>query len=72
MLKGAMANQAAAMRGQMGMATPGLKEPGMYQWPKILWWMAAEAYQPSSVNLDQSAQGEWLGKSAPRWRKVRA
>src|ERR1700722_10014234 len=54
--------------GQTGRAAAGLKSPGTYQWPRWKWRMAASPYQPSSVYLDQSIQGEWLGKSAWRWR----
>ncbi len=53
--------------GQTGRAAAGLKSPGTYQWPRWKWRMAASPYQPSSVYLDQSIQGELLGKSALRW-----
>jgi hypothetical protein len=33
--------------------------------------MAPSPYQPSSVYLAQSIQGEWLGKSALRWKAWR-
>src|ERR1700728_3166138 len=60
--------RAPSRRGQTGRAAAGLKSPGTYQWPRWKWRMAASPYQPSSVYLDQSIQGEWLGKSAWRWR----
>src|SRR5882757_5698057 len=57
--------------GQTGRAAAGLKSPGTYQWPRWKWRMAASPYQPSSVYLDQSIQGERLGKSARRWTACR-
>ena len=56
----------ASSRGQTGSATAGLKSPATYQWPRSKWRIAASPYQPSSVYLDQSFQGELLGKSAVR------
>src|SRR5438309_1671282 len=64
--------RAASRRGQTGRATAGLKSPGTYHWPRWKWRMAASPYQPSSVYLAQSIQGEWLGKSALRWTPWRA
>ncbi len=64
--------RAASSRGQTGRAAAGLKSPGTCQWPRWKWRMAASPYQPSSVYLAQSIQGEWLGKSALRWKACRA
>src|SRR5271169_2809109 len=63
--------RAASRRGQTGRAAAGLKSPGTYQWPRWKWRMAPSPYQPSSVYLAQPIQGEWLGKSAWRWKAWR-
>src|SRR5271163_3442712 len=63
--------RAASRRGQTGRAAAGLKSPGTYQWPRWKWRIAPSPYQPSSVYLAQSIQGEWLGKSALRWKACR-
>src|SRR5271170_4587370 len=60
------ANQAPSIMGHTGIATAGLKELGRYQPPWTKCWIAAPPYHPSSVILDQSGQGEPLGKSALR------
>src|SRR5277367_5802314 len=64
--------RAASTRGQTGRAAAGLKSPGTYHWPRWKWRMAPSPYHPSSVYLAQSIQGEWLGKSALRWKACRA